>query len=143
VQQPDTNHWKYDGTSYSTKLAQPIASATLTAPTIADLTNATHTHLAAASGGALVNTGSYTGNNTTQRAIAHGLSVAPKIVIIHDLLNNTIETIISTSIVTASGVYADETATTADATNFYVGGNGGVNYPGNLNPQSYIWCAIA
>jgi len=92
-----------------------------------------------------INTGQYTGDSTANRAIAHGLSKVPSIVIINDYTGTRLYHInkerarINFVYVTASGNYA---VTAPDSTNFYVGN--ATSYPDSGNMTAYVfdWVAI-
>lgn len=87
--------------------------------------------------------GQYTGDDTVNRAIAHGLGVTPKIVFITSEVSNDFFLI--------SGVYAliyhrDATTyavTIPDATNFYVGNAGNERLSGNELNTIHNWVAFA
>lgn len=91
------------------------------------------------------NSGSYIGNNTANRAIAHGLGIQPKIVLVWQ------ENVIGTALFVLSGA-APQTqliqngssfaVTNSDDTNFYVGNAGSYAQSGNANTISYSWSAI-
>lgn len=93
----------------------------------------------------IVNSGTYTGNDTAQRAIAHGLGVIPKHVLIVDTngfigqyngLANT------TLMYTNAGNDGAVTLTGMNATNFYVG-HATPGYPNSMNSAGVIYYWIA
>lgn len=100
-------------------------------------------------GGVVSGSGSYTGNNTVNRAIPHGLGVVPFLIVIID--NNNagafIGLVFDDLIVSVGGVPVIATSyavTAADATNFYVGN--AAEYWGSLNssqPRYYEWRILA
>jgi hypothetical protein len=93
-----------------------------------------------------VKTGSYTGDNTTNRAIPHGLETTPKIIFI---MGTHID-LGFLRIVTSEGyVRSIEDAsvhrlavTTPDTTNFYVGNPSDYGHSAN-GEFTYYWVAIA
>ena len=102
--------------------------------------------------GAIINNGSYVGDNGAHKAIAHGLGKKPKLVII------TIAPVASTEgdsvflippqptnrmFALIGGVNSITGPTEPDSTNFYVGD--GVNHAlsANLLDKTYNWVAIA
>uniref|UniRef100_A0A6M3KUA1 Uncharacterized protein n=1 Tax=viral metagenome TaxID=1070528 RepID=A0A6M3KUA1_9ZZZZ len=95
---------------------------------------------------ARITSGTYTGNDTANRAIAHGLGAVPKLVFIRNetdfswihFLAGTTGFI--TFITDASTDALPETA--PDATNFYVGNATNYSQSANKNTQSYQWVAI-
>lgn len=102
-----------------------------------------------AGGGINATTGTYTGDGTTNRAIAHGLGVVPKIVIIWNLTGEQLHLIMSNYVyydslgwcaylsATSDGVFG---MTVSNTTNFYVTGNT-TNYS-NQTDSVYYWVAI-
>lgn len=86
---------------------------------------------------------SYTGNGATNRAIPHGLGVAPKLVIIHLAGNSGRIFMISQGEgyihYLDSAADAGYTVTSADATNFYVGNASDYNRTANANLGAYEW----
>jgi len=91
-------------------------------------------------GGGVLNTGIYTGDDTTNRAIAHGLGVVPKYVQVFNLSYVDYESMYSADPTHWFGPNDNNIAvTTLDATNFYVGGSS-VKVV-NHNGQLYKWVA--
>ena len=93
--------------------------------------------------GAKVSTGSYNGDNTQNRAIAHGLGSAPKLIVIQPANTSGAisQKILGTNAFSCEEGTTTQTAVTAiDGTNFYVGGVSGV--PANVTGKSYYWTAI-
>jgi len=99
--------------------------------------------------GAAITSGNYTGDNAANKAIAHGLTETPKIVLI---VNNTqgqiywyriFGAIAKITFITATGVNGFYAVTIANSTNFYVGD--GVNHmnSANLLNEVFYWIAIA
>ena len=89
-------------------------------------------------------TGSYTGDNTSNKSVAHGMTNTPKMVSIiqYDAFGNDgMATVISTFMITNISTYKFA-VTAADGTNFYVGDSG--NAPASMNRTSgvYKWAAI-
>lgn len=88
--------------------------------------------------------GSYTGNGAADRAIPHGMSTTPKIVLIttyeatayfHRIHSGT------------NYIYCDKghellAVSAIDSTNFHVGNAGDIIASANENTKSYIWIAI-
>lgn len=119
----------YETDTYKTKQVQSGAWVAIVDPTSFGMSSAS---------------GNYTGDGTTNRAIAHGLGTKPLFVLIW---NNTDESRITIldSLDTVEG-YLDETTadsvtvTAMDATNFYVGGGSGQR--ANINAKAYYWVAI-
>ncbi len=105
-----------------------------------------HAMMAAPSAGATITGGSYAGNSTANRAIPHGLGVAPKIVLITGT-NGAVEVfgrIHSTARIhglneSGNGYF---TVTIRNATNFYVGHAGSYQFSCNLTGKNYVWTAI-
>lgn len=97
---------------------------------------------------AVHNSGTYAGDSTANRAIAHGLGVTPKIVFIVGLGVPTSYWYRLFSgqgaIFYQTGAAATSTPVTApDATNFYVGNaTPGYDQSANLTGNSYAWVAI-
>jgi hypothetical protein len=95
--------------------------------------------------GLRVTMGSYTGNNTSNRAIAHGLGRAPKFVFFHDdgaydgsLMDNNGTYIIHVD--TANRFRLQVNA--PDDTYFYVGHSASYGASKNASAQTYFWIAI-
>jgi hypothetical protein len=93
--------------------------------------------------GAKINTGSYTGNNTANRAIAHGLGVAAKLVIIVSGADGRAYI----EVATANRIYDTQDnsfyqVTNMNATNFYVGNAAHYDESANANTKTYKWVAI-
>ena len=99
----------------------------------------------AAAAGAAVASGSYTGDSTVNRAIAHGLGATPKLVII-TYCYGTYYFMIWARVanikyqVGASG--GQKAVTIMDAINFYVGNATNYIYSANLGTYVYDWLAI-
>ena len=94
-------------------------------------------------------TGNYTGDGATpNRAIAHGLGVTPKVVLIHrtDMLYAFRMTDQQGAIKywkpTATAASGSEAVAAMDATNFYVGKAGKYQETANLASTGYHWVAI-
>jgi len=111
-----------------------------------DISNPSTPQLIAASG-------TYTGNNTANRAIPHGLGRTPRMVKIYrpssavawnwyDILFPIGAFIFSTKITATSAFTADRLAVTIpDGTNFYVGNAGGYEASANMGTHVYFWVA--
>ena len=89
--------------------------------------------------------GSYSGNDTVNRAIAHGLGVTPKLVVIIDA--NGFECIINGGLAKIQGGRNDSSnclaVTIPDATNFYVGNATSYAFSANDSVQGvWYWAAI-
>lgn len=93
---------------------------------------------------ATISTGTYTGDNTVNRAIPHGLGVKPKIVSIVVIGHGTYFKIIKdTEINALDHVTSTVNAVTAkNSTNFYVGNAGSYPYSANATTYTYYWTAI-
>ncbi len=93
----------------------------------------------------LINTGSYAGNSTANRAIAHGLGVVPKMIIITATNGTTgyCSIILSSGIIIAlASNHLGLSVTAATSTNFYVGND--TDYLDSANGLlNYTWVAIA
>lgn len=89
--------------------------------------------------------GNYTGNNTANRAIPHGLGITPKLVLIYSTSYTSLHRIhgtnawITYSRTTVTGHHA---VTAADATNFYVGNAASYPYSANESGMDYYWIAV-
>lgn len=108
------------------------------------------------SAGAATASGSYSGNNTANRAVAHGLGTTPKLVIIicigtlsaadagHFIINSGAAAI--SAIVYASATTTKErhlSVTAIDDTNFYVGNASGWGDSANASSETYYWFAVS
>lgn len=94
---------------------------------------------------ASISSGNYTGNDTENRAIAHGLGVAPKIILIHDTNREYIFRIVvgfAYVVFTAAGTAGGFAVTAMGATNFYVGDISSYFESANKNAREYYWIAI-
>lgn len=95
-------------------------------------------------GAVKIGEGTYTGDDSVNRAIPHGLTVTPKIVLIHcNAVAQFRIAIGEAKVLHASAASFDESAVTAmDSTNFYVGK--ATSYPksANENTRDYYWVAI-
>jgi len=91
---------------------------------------------------AVIATGTYAGASTQNMAVAHGLGVIPKLVVISDDLGGlyTIANGLAFIWVHANGVGAAFAVTAPTSTNFYVG-TAAVQYYGNINTRSFTWVA--
>lgn len=91
--------------------------------------------------GAVIATGNYGGNNTVNRAIAHGLGVTPKVII----WQASQEVLVEVQPGTIAEVIATEgaqTVTAPDATNFFVGNATNYFQSANANGTTYYWVAL-
>lgn len=107
--------------------------------------DAVHSHLSDAEGGVLITTGTYTGNNATNRAIPHGLGTIPRQIFI--TATNTPSILFS--IVPALGNLIQDVTqgvstavTSVTATNFYVGDVSDYVKTANDNGYTYGWIAF-
>ena len=89
-------------------------------------------------------TGTYTGNNSANRTIPHGLSTTPKAVyIINTDFNNWFRIFTDANIYMEAGTGSTKISVTApDGTNFHVGNSGDFGQSANNNTQGYRWVAI-
>ena len=91
--------------------------------------------------------GTFTGNDTANRAIAHGLGVTPSFVMIRDT-SNVYHTVFrnkgSANIlcIAEAGLGNYLACTISDSTNFYVGNVSDLSSSCNDSPQTYDWVAI-
>jgi hypothetical protein len=100
---------------------------------------------------AKVTSGSYTGNDTANRTIAHGLGVAPKIVL---LIDNNAQPFLFRIIAGYAYIFCIPSATlyalkaevsavaALDVTNFYVGNATSYPFSANASGITYYWVAI-
>lgn len=101
-----------------------------------------------AAGYSKIASGSYTGNDTANRAISHGLGKVPKLIFFQ--ATNTIVEISGLSVrlgvynamISGLPTYASA-VTAADATNFYVGSAANYEYSGNGDTHTYYWVVLA
>lgn len=97
--------------------------------------------------GIILNSGSYTGNATVNRAIPHGLGVTPKIVLLtqvsaaYDNLWRILSgyAMIWFSQASSKGI---QVVTAPDATNFYVGNSAYYGQSANGSGVSMFWVAL-
>ena len=91
---------------------------------------------------AMLETGSYAGNSTQNRAIPHTLGVIPMLIVLTDDTGGlyTISNGLAFIWVHANGIGAAFAVTAATTTNFYVG-SAAVQYYGNLTGRTYTWNA--
>lgn len=94
--------------------------------------------------GVVISSGNYTGNDTQNRAIAHGLGKVPKIVFIHTVnyrywyrINGSLARI---EFIGTNFGYMD--VTQPDATNFYVGKSGSSEQSANNSSYNHYWVAL-
>lgn len=133
-----------------TTISSPASATAEIAAAVAGLTAdiATHAALNNTHGStrlAGVSSGTYSGNNTANRAIAHGLSKAPYLVIIYRSTGNyeRISIIPGGYITYHSAAAIDQLPVTApDATNFYVGNASSYSASANNTTVDYKWVAI-
>lgn len=88
--------------------------------------------------------GMYSGNNTVNRAIAHGLGVTPKAVFISRGGGWFYRLIPGTGVLDmlSSTTSQNLAITTMDSTNFYVGNASGYSYTANDTGATLRWVAI-
>lgn len=95
-----------------------------------------------------VTVGSYSGNNTANRGIPHGMTKGyPYLVIIFDVTNKNRVFFRQTNwgelvFLVTGGTISTYTVTGSDATNFYVGNAGSLADSANNTGASYYWVAI-
>ena len=90
--------------------------------------------------------GSFTGNDTANRAIPHGLGVTPKMVTFHNNVDVRGHIIQGSAMIEGKDNAAGGGAlavTAMDATNFYVGNAGNYYFSANTSTRTHYWCAIA
>jgi len=95
----------------------------------------------------VVSSGSYTGNNTANRTIPHGLGIAPKLVVLVRSAGVFIFNIIQGSAAiywtdASSPGSGNHAVTAPDATNFHVGNAASYAQSANGNSEVYYWVAI-
>lgn len=90
------------------------------------------------------NYGSYTGNDTANRAIPHGLTDTPSIVFIYTDSTYWYRIMrgLAKVLYAAAGAHGSDTVTAMDDTNFYVGKVGDYPTTANSNGVTYYWVAI-
>ncbi len=95
----------------------------------------------------IIGNGNYTGNQTQNRSVAHGLGTTPRLVLIVVDATNSFYGIIITGVgaifFKGAGVDDKRTVTAPDATNFYVGDNVDWNRSLNATGSTYRWTAYA
>lgn len=106
--------------------------------------------LAAIAAQAKVTSGTYTGDSSANRAIAHGLSAIPALAIVahNDGANWVLDFLVKG--IAAGFFVSQQTALTGgglaqtapDATNFYVGNATDYTKSGNSNTLEYFWMAM-
>ena len=90
------------------------------------------------------NSGSYTGDDTANRAIAHGLGRIPSVVIIKQAgawAALIVKGVANIGVFWTTPQNA-QAVTSMDATNFYVGNAGSFPNSGNATATSYFWNAM-
>jgi hypothetical protein len=105
---------------------------------------------AIANGRAKISSGTYSGDNTTNRAIPHGLGVTPKLVIIQgsgggDYLVYRVIGAVVYMLNDGAGAIDVRAVTAMDATNFYVGNAASYSHSANYStgPRTYEWIAFS
>ena len=98
--------------------------------------------------GILTASGSYTGNDSANRAIPHGLGITPKIVFLEAInfvyvIFGAVASILCLYNVSGTATWSDTVVTISDSTNFYVGNAVGYDRTANNNGTTYYWVAIA
>jgi hypothetical protein len=89
-------------------------------------------------------TGNYTGNDSANRAIAHGLGSIPSIILIFKILGTCREAIITSGVAKICRFEGNRYDVSApDATNFYVGEATSYEYSMNCASTPYKWIAFA
>ena len=89
-----------------------------------------------------ITSGQYTGNDTANRAIAHGLGVAPKLVLIMGVTGSPWFRILNIQAYISYDHSAVHAVTAPNATNFYVGNATSYANSANANAIVYDWVAI-
>lgn len=94
--------------------------------------------------GAVMATGTYTGDNTANRAIPHGLGVTPNLVLIIEdgAGKSACFIIIRVAMIMEIAGGGSEVVTIPNATNFYVGNAVSYTRTANDNTENYRWFAI-
>ena len=96
-------------------------------------------------GNAVIASDSYTGNDTANRAIAHGLGRQPKFIYIYTPETRNYQFVVSmdgyVKLTYSAGDYS-HAVTTSDATNFYVGNASNYLQSANDDTNTYQWVAI-
>lgn len=101
--------------------------------------------IAAVTGYAKIGSGTYVGDDSVNKTIAHGLGVTPKLVFLIVIGNPGHWTLMTS---TARVCFVDEAAavnyavTVMDSTNFYVGNATQYLQSGNGNGSTYYWVAM-
>jgi len=98
---------------------------------------------------ARMSSGTYTGNNTADRAIPHGLGVVPTLIIIIDYSSNAYLILGGWGGGTAlwygdfsTPAHGAHTVTVRDSTNFYVGDAANYFQSANEDGTGYAWIAL-
>lgn len=89
----------------------------------------------------LVGSGSYTGNNTANRAIAHGMGKAPVLVLFR--IGYATLRIGEPGYIDYAPAVSVLAVTTWDSTNFYVGNASYYDRSANATGSTYFWVAFA
>lgn len=91
----------------------------------------------------IIGSGSYSGNNTANRAVAHGLGVTPKLIYFSTATGLVLWQGISGNMEdTDASATANYAVTGWDASNFYVGNAGGYARSANASGTTYYWIAF-
>lgn len=94
-------------------------------------------------GGAVITSGNYTGNNTVNRAIPHGLGVTPKLIVAYRTGGGQYDMIKMDVIgYHSNAVDENHAVTIADSTNFYVGNAADYSESMNNSTHTYYWVAM-
>ncbi len=108
-----------------------------------------HDHTGAADHGVRLQkmtSGSYTGNDTQDRAIPHGLGVVPKAVLIQSVGSTVFNAIVGATARISSHISGGDatqyTVTVIDNTNFYVGDIAQYAGTANASGVDYYWAAF-
>ena len=91
------------------------------------------------------NSGSYTGQNSVNYAVPHGINRIPLFINIQDILSGYFMRILkgnSNIWYLTPTVHGYNTVTAPDSTNFYVGNVSDYHLSVNLSPRTYIWEAF-
>ncbi len=128
----------------NTTLAVSCTDVTATAAElgyVGGVTSAIQTQL---NGKTSLGRGTYTGDGTVNRAIAHGLGSTPKLILI---LNTTVATYVvidgttGNAVCMAGAATSSHTQTAPTSTNFYVGKPATAGFFGNDDTHAYTWFA--
>ena len=95
--------------------------------------------------GAITTSGSYTGDNSANRAIPHGLGATPKVVFVQGISGGGayfFRVFGAQALIFYAAGSSGYAVTIPNATNFYVGNAASYANTANVNTWNYIWVAI-